>query len=216
MMDRGRTQNINEAAARFAETLADSYRLVYEQAAQSGERQRRLAQEFSELVAQNLREQTESGRAAAEQLSEQAQRQQEAGRELAQESVEAYVEFLDEVFAQYRSGTQRAAQSAQETTRNLSETATGLVGTATGTAGAMADTTVDATQSAAEADAGQPPVEDYDELNVEEVTSRLDGLSEAELMRVRNYESRNKNRRPSLIGSIESYSPLRRKLLLRH
>ena len=202
MMDRGRAQNINEAAARFAETLADSYRLVYEQAAQSGERQRRLAQEFSELVAQNLREllreQTESGRAAAERLSEQVQRQQEAGRELAQESVEAYVEFLDEAFSQYRSGTQKAAQSAQETTRNLSETATGLIGTATGTAGSVADTTAEATRSTAEAVAGQPPVEDYDELNVEEVTARLDGLSEAELMRVRNYEQRNQNRQTVL------------------
>ena len=198
MMDRGRARNVNEAAARFAETLADSYRLVYEQAAQSGERQQRLAQEFSELVAQNLREQTESGRAVAEQLSEQAQRQREAGRELAQESVEAYVEFLDEAFSKYRSGTQKAAQSAQETTRNLSETATGLLGTATGTAGAMADTTVDATQSAAEAAAGEPPIEGYDELNVDEINSRLEGLSEAELMRVRNYEQRNKNRQTVL------------------
>ena len=198
MMDRGRARNVNEAAARFAETLADSYRLVYEQAAQSGERQRRLAQEFSELVAQNLREQTESGRAAAERLSEQAQRQQEAGRELAQESVEAYVEFLDEAFSQYRSGTQRTAQSAQETTRNLTETATGLVGTATGTAGAMADTTAEATRSTAEAAAGQPPIEGYDELNVDEINSRLEGLSKAELMRVRNYEQRNQNRQTVL------------------
>lgn len=202
MMDRGRARNVNEAASRFAETLADSYRLVYEQAAQSGERQRRLAQEFSELVAQHLREQTESGRAAAARLSEQAQRQQEAGRELAQESVEAYVEFLDEAFSQYRSGTQKAAQSAQETTRNLSETATDLLGTATGTASDMADTTADATQSAtqsaAETAAGEPPIEGYDELNVDEINSHLEGLSEAELMRVRNYEQRNKNRQTVL------------------
>jgi hypothetical protein len=56
MVDRGRAQDVNEAATRFAETLADSYRLVYGQAAESGERQQRLAQEFSELVANNLRE----------------------------------------------------------------------------------------------------------------------------------------------------------------
>lgn len=199
MMDRGRPpRNVNEAASRFAETLAESYRLVYEQSAQSGERQRRLAQKFSELVAQNLREQTESSRAAAEQLSEQAQKQQEAGRALAQESVEAYAQFLDDAFSQYRSGTQRAAQSAQQTTRNLSETAMGLVGTATGTASDVADTTADATQSAAESATGEPPIEGYDELNVGEVTSRLDGLSEAELRRVRDYESRNKNRQTIL------------------
>lgn len=56
MVDRGNARDVNEAARRFAETLAESYRVVYGQAAESGERQQRLAQEFSELVANNLRE----------------------------------------------------------------------------------------------------------------------------------------------------------------
>ena len=56
MMDRGKARDVNEAARRFAETLADSYRLVYGQAAESGQRQQQRAQQFSELVAQNLRE----------------------------------------------------------------------------------------------------------------------------------------------------------------
>jgi hypothetical protein len=43
MVDRGRAQDLNEAANRFAETLADSYRLVYGQAAQSAERQQQRA-----------------------------------------------------------------------------------------------------------------------------------------------------------------------------
>ena len=89
MVDRGKARDVNEAARRFAETLAESYRVVYGQAAESGERQQRLAQEFSELVANNLREQAEGGRSGAQRLSEQADRQQEAGRALAQESVEA-------------------------------------------------------------------------------------------------------------------------------
>ena len=89
MVDQGRVRDLNEAAARFAETLADSYRLVYGQAAESAEHQQQRAQEFSELVARNLREQTEAGRANAHQFSEQAARQQEAGQALAQGSVEA-------------------------------------------------------------------------------------------------------------------------------
>ena len=56
MMDRGGARNVNEAARRFAETLADSYRLVYGQAAESPERQQQRAREFSELVSSNLRE----------------------------------------------------------------------------------------------------------------------------------------------------------------
>ena len=107
MVDRGRARDVNEAARRFAETLAESYRLVYAQAAESGERQQRRAQEFSELVARNLREQTEASRSGAERLSEQAHRQQQAGQEFARESVEAYAEFLDTAFSRYRSGTAR-------------------------------------------------------------------------------------------------------------
>ena len=38
MMDRGKARDVNEAAARFAETLADSYRLVYAQASEAGQR----------------------------------------------------------------------------------------------------------------------------------------------------------------------------------
>ena len=110
MVDRRREHAVNEAAARFADALAESYRIVYKQAANAQQRQARLAQDFSERVMDHLREQAESGRAASEQLTEQARRQQEAGRELAQESVNAYVEFLDTAFSQYR-GTLDQAQA---------------------------------------------------------------------------------------------------------
>ena len=109
MVDRGSARDVNEAAQRFAETLADSYRLVYGQTAESAERQHQRAQEFSELVTSNLREQTEAGRANAQQLSEQASRQQEAGQALARESVEAYTEFLNDAFSRYRAGTEQAS-----------------------------------------------------------------------------------------------------------
>jgi hypothetical protein len=39
MVDRRREQDVNEAAARFADTLAESYRIVYEQAADAQQRQ---------------------------------------------------------------------------------------------------------------------------------------------------------------------------------
>src|SRR4028118_1517365 len=114
MVDRRRERDVNEAAARFAETLAESYRIVYEQAADAQQRRGRLAQDFSERVMDHLREQAESGRAASERLTDQARRQQEAGQAFAQESAKAYMDFLDTAFSQYREGTQRAAESAQE------------------------------------------------------------------------------------------------------
>jgi hypothetical protein len=192
MTDRGRAQDVNEAAARFAETLADSYRVVYGQATESAERQQRRAQEFSELVSSNLREQTEAGRANAQRLSEQAARQQEAGQALARESVEAYAEFLDDAFSRYRAGTEQAAQSAREGARTLSETTAGLVGTATGAASAAAGATAGAVRSTAETTTF--PIAGYDEMNVDEASKHLDDLSVEELQLVRDYEERNKKR----------------------
>ena len=204
MVDQGRTRDVNEAARRFAETLADSYRLVYAQAAEAGERQERRAREFSELVAQNLREQTEASRSNAQRLSEQAARQQEAGQALARESVEAYAEFLDDAFSRYRSGTERAAQNVQEGATATGPAVTGLLGAATsavtdvtaGTVGAAAE----GTERAAEAVAF--PIEGYDEMNVEEISTRLNDLSVEELQLVRDYEELNK-RRESLLERMD-------------
>ena len=177
MVDRGRAQDLNEAASRFAETLADSYRLVYEQASASAERQQQRAQEFSELVSSNLREQGEAGGASAQQLSEQTERQREA-----------YAEFLDTAFSRYRAGAMQATQSAQAGVRALTDTTTGLLGTATGAVGA----TVEGAEQAAEA--AVFPIEGYDDLNVDEVSERLDDLSVEELQLVRDYEELNKKR----------------------
>jgi hypothetical protein len=204
MTDQGKARDLNEAAARFAETLAESYRLVYAQAAESGERQRRYAQEFSELVANNLRERTEASRTGAEQLSEQAARQQEAGQEFARESVEAYAQFLDDAFSRYRSGTARVAGTVQEGAMASGRSASGLLGAATG---AVADATgraVDATVSGAEraAEAAAFPIDGYDEMNVEEIAGRLGDLSVEELQGVRDYEERNK-RRDTLLEQID-------------
>jgi hypothetical protein len=196
MVDRARAQDVNEAARRFAETLADSYRLVYGQAAESAERQQQRAQEFSELVSSNLREQSEAGRANAQQLSEQASRQQEAGQALARESVEAYTQFLNDAFSRYRAGTEQAAGSAREGVRTLSETTRGLLGTATGAVGATAGATVEGAEQAAEAVVF--PIEGYDEMNVDEISGRLSDLSVEELQLVRDYEELNKKRQTLL------------------
>jgi hypothetical protein len=200
MTDQARARDLNEAARRFAETLSDSYRLVYAQASGAGERQQERAREFSELVADNLREQAEASRTGAEQLSEQAHGQRKAGQELARESVEAYAEFLDEAFSRYRAGTARVAQTVQEGAEATGRTATGLLGAATG---AVADATgraVDATASGAEqaAEAVAFPIEGYDEMNVDQISSRLDGLSVEEVQVVRDYEELHEGRKTLL------------------
>ena len=188
MADRKMAHDVSEAATRFAETLAESYRVVYGQAAESSERQQQRAREFSELVSSNLSEQSEAGRANAQQLSEQARKQREA-----------YAEFLDTAFSNYRAGTEQAAQRAQEGVRTLTDTTTGLLGTATGAVGTATGAASDAAGSAVEgaeqaAEAVVFPIEGYDEMNVDEISGRLGGLSVEELQLVRDYEELNKKR----------------------
>jgi hypothetical protein len=196
MTDPGRVRDVNEAARRFAETLAESYRLVYEQASEAGERQQQRAREFSELVASNLREHTDAGRASALRLSEQAQRQQQAGQDLARESVEAYAEFLDEAFSRYRSGTERVAGTFQEGVATTGRTATGLLGAVADATGRAAEAAASGAEQAAEAVAF--PIEGYDEMNVEEISGRLEGLSVEELQVVRDYEELHEGRKTLL------------------
>ena len=193
---------VDEAAARFAETLAESYRIVHEQAANARDRQGKLAKDFSERVMDHLREQSESGLAASERLADQSRRQREAGQAFARESANAYMDFLNTAFSQYREGTQRAAGSAQEQARVGSQAISDVVGIAADTTRATADITADATRDTADIAAGRPPFSDYDEMNVDEITEQLDGLSEAELRRTRSYEQGNKNRE-TLIAQID-------------
>jgi hypothetical protein len=182
MVDRGKARDVNEAARRFAETLAESYRVVYGQAAESGERQRRLAQEFSELVANNLKEQAEVGRSSAQRLSEQADRQQEAGRALAQESVGAYMDFLDAAFSQYRAGAMASGQ-----------TAAGVMGAVTDATARTLGSTAEGAQRTAET--ANFPIAGYDEMNVEEISDRADALTDEQVRRLRDYEGANQNRK---------------------
>ncbi len=192
MTDQGKARDLNEAAARFAETLADSYRLVYDQAAESGERQKRYAQEFSDLVTTNLKEQAEAGRSGAQQLSEQAGRQREAGQKFTRESVEAYAEFLDDAFSRYQSGTEQVVGSVQEGAMASGRSAAGLLGAVTDTTGRTLGATAEGAGQAAEA--AVFPIAGYDEMNVEEISGRLGDLSVEELRLVRDYEERNKKR----------------------
>ena len=105
------------------------------------------------------------------------------------------VEELEE--GSERFGTaQQAAQTAQEGVRATGQTAGGLLGAATGavtgvTSGAMG-AAAEGTERAMEAVSF--PIEGYDEMNVDEISARLNDLSVEELQLVRDYEELNKKR----------------------
>jgi quinol monooxygenase YgiN len=114
-----------------------------------------------------------------------------------------------------RSGTERAAQTIQEGAAATGQTVQGGV-TATGqtvggllgaATGAVTDLTAGTVGAAAEGteravEAVAFPIEDYDEMNVDEISARLNDLSVEELQLVRDYEELNK-RRESLLERMD-------------
>ena len=100
----------------------------------------------------------------------------------------------------YRSGTERVAGTVQEGVTATGRTGSGLLGAATGAVTGATGRTLDATASGAgrAAEAAVFPIEGYEEMNVDEISERLNDLSVEELQQVRDYEELNKKRQTLL------------------
>jgi hypothetical protein len=95
MMDQQQQQRINEAAEQFTDALVQSYQVVAERAGSAQEQNAQLTEAFFNQTINNLRAQAEENRQASGQLAEQQQRQADAAQTLTQESVGAYMAFVD-------------------------------------------------------------------------------------------------------------------------
>ena len=113
-MDERQQRQVNEAAEKFAEAIKESYQALADRSVSAQELNAQLTQEFFNSVINSLRTQAESNRALAEDLIEQQRKQQEASQTLAQESVNAYMNFLGSVFALPRESAKTAEGSARE------------------------------------------------------------------------------------------------------
>src|SRR5215216_53949 len=113
-MDDRQQQRISEAAEKFAEAIKESYQAVAARSVSAQELNAQLTQEFFNRVINNLRTQAESNRALAEDLIEQQRRQQEASQALTQESVNAYMDFLNSMFSYYRGSLDEAQRSTRQ------------------------------------------------------------------------------------------------------
>jgi aromatic ring-opening dioxygenase LigB subunit len=112
-MDEKQQRQINEAAEKFAEAIKESYQALSERSVSAQELNAQLTQDFFNGVIDNLRTQAENNRALAEDLIEQQRKQQEASQALTQESVNAYMDFLNSMFAYYRGGLDEAQKSTR-------------------------------------------------------------------------------------------------------
>ena len=115
MTDQQNQQRINEAADQFTDALVQSYQAVSQRGESAQEQNAQVTQEFFNKVVNNLRSGAEANRELGQQLADQQQRRAEAGRTLTQESVSAYMDFVDSMFVFWQGGIQTAERGAKET-----------------------------------------------------------------------------------------------------
>jgi endonuclease/exonuclease/phosphatase (EEP) superfamily protein YafD len=120
-MDDQQQQRVNQAAEEFANALRESYQTVAGRGESAYELNAQLTEQFFNSVVNNLQTQAEANRQTGEQLAEQAQRGQEASRQLTQESVQAYMDFLNSMFSFSQAGTQEAQGCSESHLRKRSK-----------------------------------------------------------------------------------------------
>src|SRR5215204_4337970 len=113
-MDEKQQKQVNEAAEKFADAIKESYQALADRSVSAQELNAQLTQEFFNGVINNLRTQAESNQALAEDLIEQQRKQQEASQTLTQESVNAYMDFLNSMFSYYRGSLDQVQKSARQ------------------------------------------------------------------------------------------------------
>jgi hypothetical protein len=113
-VDDEQRQQVNEAAEKFADALKESYQSIADRSVSAQELNAQLTQDFFNGVINNLRTQAEGNRALFEDLIEQQHKQREASRALAQESVNAYTDFLNSMFAYYKGNLDEAQRRANQ------------------------------------------------------------------------------------------------------
>jgi hypothetical protein len=220
-------QRLNQAAEQFADALVEQLRTVSNRAVGAQEQGVQLTQNFFNRVVENLRTQAQKNREMTQQLVDQQQRGAEAAQRLTQETVEAYISWVNSMLCSaFQQGgmqvTQRAATETVEEPPSVEvgaiedEEAPRVEGDTTDVreelpgedirsiiresvsrseAGSRGELQAEAT-APEQSRAGEEelPIEDYDSLNVKQISERLERLSDEEVEQLRRYEAANKNR----------------------
>lgn len=192
-------QENNTRAAR--EWWANGLKLM-----QSQQRNVEFTQKWMTSGVELLRDQAEHNRRTAEVVAQTARKQQENFRALAEEWAGAYQNFFSP-FTYAQEGLKAAQQTTQKAVQATQQVARQGLRVAEETT-AKTEQVIQETQEATREAALQTAVHsalktpDYDELNVEQVSKKLDSLTVAELKTVREYEKQNKNR-DTLIEQID-------------
>ena len=209
LMDDQQQQSLNEAADQFTSALVESFRTVAARGEAAQEQSAQLSQDFFNRVINNLHTQAEDTRQMTQQLADQQQRVQEAGQALTQESIGAYMDFVNSMFSFWQESVEVAERGTTEAQRRTATAATPPTperGTPEEAQGSSTTTEAPPEEQAA----AELPLEASDSLTVEQISQRLDDLSAEEIRQLRAYEAQNKGRRTllqRLNERIETGSP---------
>ena len=195
-----RLQEENARAAQ--EWVAGALKLL-----QLQQRNAEFLQGWTSDAAEALRQQSEHNVQTAEAFVRSASKQQESLRSLGQSWMGTYREFFSP-FAYFQEGvkaTQSAARQGLAASEEVARQGLRVAQEATEHSDEVLEQGERATRKAEQRAVvyGALKSTDYEKLNVEEVSRRLEGLSKEELEALREYEKDHKNRE-SLLERIES------------
>jgi hypothetical protein len=194
-----RLQEENARATR--EWFANSMRLL-----QLQQRNAKFVRGWTGEAVEAVREQSEQNARTAEAFARSASKRQESFGTLTRQWVGAYRDFFSP-FAYFREGvriTQQANEQGLEATERTARQGLRIAHEAAEQTGKVLEQTEKATREVGlkTAVSGALKTANYDELTVDEISKRLNGLSAEELRKVREYEKRTKNRE-TLIEQID-------------
>ena len=112
-MDQQQQQQINQAAEQFANAIRDSYQAVADRTVSAQQLNAELTQNFFNTVIENLRTEAERNRELTQELAGQQQRGAEATQQLTQESVNAYMDFVNSMFSFWQGSVEQAQRQTQ-------------------------------------------------------------------------------------------------------
>jgi ElaB/YqjD/DUF883 family membrane-anchored ribosome-binding protein len=143
---------------------------------------------------------------ALENLAQQIQRQQQASQQMVQELMDTYIQLLNtptsylsgqadqqrQSFQQWVEQAQQQQQAFRQQAQQQQQAFQQMTQEAANTYIQLFN--IPASYARKSLRGAQYPIEGYDELNVEQISERMEGLSTEELRMIRDYEERNSNR----------------------
>ncbi len=192
-----RLQEENARAAQ--EWFANGVRLL-----QLQQRNAEFAQKWLGASAEVVRDQTEHNLRTVETFARGARKQQEGFQALTQQWAGAYRDFFFPFAQEGLKTAQRATRQGLQATQQAAQQGLRLADETAGQTEKVIRQTEEATRQAELQTAVFAALQtsDYENLTVDEVSKRLDGLTVQQLEQVREYEKQNKNRE-TLIGQID-------------